>query len=102
MAAKEARAKVISEWEEELSLRVKEVVGERRAQAIKALGMHETVKGNKVGWFGELTPGSKVLLTYNSAQGPLQKAKTVRIHLGTDNWYKEAIEVQSQSFWPVI
>ena len=45
-------------------------------------------------WFGDLTPGSRVLLTYNSNEGPLKNATTIRVHLGTDNWYKEQIDVR--------
>lgn len=75
-------------------MKVEEAVGERRAQAIKALGSHEIVKGPQVGWFGDLRPGKTVLLAYNTATGPLQTANSVRVHLGTDNWYEGEIKVK--------
>ena len=92
-AGNEARESAIAEWEAELTERVQEAIGDRRAQAIKALGREETIKGSRVAWFGDLLHGSRVLLTYNSDEGPLTTAAAIRVHLGTDNWYKEQIEV---------
>eukprot|EP00210_Caulerpa_lentillifera_P007095 g6788.t1 len=90
----EAKSKLLSDWGQYLNSEAQSSIQSQRSEGLKALSNAEvTLQSSQVAWFGPMSPGSIILVAYNSSVGPLAGSESIRIHLGVDNWYNEEITI---------